>query len=384
MIHHIPLIIAMLISIISPVISYYIRIPLVLVEFIIGVLFGAIFEKEIINTSSIAFLSYVGFLILMFLAGFEVDFDFVEDLKIREILFIFLYVVFLIPLSFLSATSFGLAPHYMIVLPLISVGLGLPILKESDVASTELGQKLLILGSVGEITSIFYLSSVDAFLKFGFTQALTKTIITYVILIFFIISAKALKNRIKEYRSLVKNISFENTHIFIRVALFVTFVSASLFELIGMEPILGSMLSGMALAYVIRKKDVINKSFYDMAFGFFVPLFFLYTGFSFNIATLNKNIILSGITIGVVLILVRFGASFVLLLSGFRLIELPIASVFVSFPFTLLVASIKILSDIKYITPNQGTAILTGTLFSSLIYPIVFKFVSRFYKYEGS
>ncbi len=379
MINHIPLIIGMLVAIISPIISYYVKIPLVLIEFIIGILFGVLFEKDVINANSVAFLSYIGFLILMFLAGFEVDFDFIEDLKIREILFIFLYAVMLIPFAFLSTSSFGLGFHYMIVTPLISVGLGLPILKESKIAQTELGQKLLILGSIGEITSIFYISFVNAFLKFGFSRAAIKTGITYIILVLAIFFAKTIKTKIKKYRSVVKNISLENTHIFIRLALFTTFISASLFELIGMEPILGSMLSGMALGYVIRKKGVINKSFYDMAFGFFVPLFFVYTGFSLNIASVSKNIIISGVMIGVILLIARFGISFILLFAGFKITELPIASVFISFPFTLLIASIKILSDTKYITPEQGVVILIGALFTSLFYPIVFKFISRLY-----
>ncbi|MFP3159488.1 MAG: cation:proton antiporter [Hydrogenobaculum sp.] len=196
--------------------------------------------------------------------------------------------------------------------------------------------------------------------------------------------AKALKNKLKEYRVVVRNISLENTHIFIRLALFTTFISASLFEIIGMEPILGSMLSGMVLGYVIRKKEVINKSFYDMAFGFFVPLFFVYTGFSLNIAYISKNILMSGVEIGIVLFVARFGISFILLLAGFRLVELPFVSLFISFPFTLLIASIKILSDIKYITPAQGVAILIGTVFSSLIYPIMFKVFARFYVNENT
>jgi Kef-type K+ transport system membrane component KefB len=379
MIHHLPIIIGMLVAIVSPIVSYYVKIPLVLVEFIIGILFGTILEKDILNKSEAAFISYIGFLILMFLAGFEVDFDFMEEFKPRELIFVFLYVFMLIPFSFLSALSLGLEHSYVVIAPLISVGLGLPILKESNIIKTDLGQKLLILGSVGEVSSIFYISFMNALLKFGVAQAIVKTIITYVVLILAIMFAKALKNKLKEYRVVVRNISLENTHIFIRLALFTTFISASLFEIIGMEPILGSMLSGMVLGYVIRKKEVINKSFYDMAFGFFVPLFFVYTGFSLNIAYISKNILMSGVEIGIVLFVARFGISFILLLAGFRLVELPFVSLFISFPFTLLIASIKILSDIKYITPAQGVAILIGTVFSSLIYPIMFKVFARFY-----
>ena len=39
MIHHLPIIIGMLVAIVSPIVSYYVKIPLVLVEFIIGILF---------------------------------------------------------------------------------------------------------------------------------------------------------------------------------------------------------------------------------------------------------------------------------------------------------------------------------------------------------
>jgi Kef-type K+ transport system membrane component KefB len=88
MIHHLPIIIGMLVAIVSPIVSYYVKIPLVLVEFIIGILFGTILEKDILNKSELAFISYIGFLILMFLAGFEVDFDFMEEFKPRELIFI--------------------------------------------------------------------------------------------------------------------------------------------------------------------------------------------------------------------------------------------------------------------------------------------------------
>ncbi len=81
--------------------------------------------------------------------------------------------------------------------------------------------------------------------------------------------------------------------------------------------------------------------------------------------------------------IVRFGISFVLILAGFRITELPFVSLFLSFPFTLLIASIKILSDAKYINDEQKVGILVGALFSSLFYPIVFKFLSKFYTKES-
>ena len=127
MIHYLLIIIGMLVAIVSPIVSYYVKIPLVLVEFIIGILFGTILEKDIPNKSEVAFVSYIGFLILVFLAGFEVDFDFMEEFKPRELIFIFLYVFMLIPFSFLSALSLGLEHSYVVIAPLISVGLGLPI-----------------------------------------------------------------------------------------------------------------------------------------------------------------------------------------------------------------------------------------------------------------
>ncbi len=383
MIHHVLLIVSMLVAILSPIISSYIKIPLVIIEFLMGIIFGLIFSNQIPKSPDITFLSTIGFIVLMFMAGFEIDFDFIEESSLRELIFAATYVISLIPFSLLVGSALGLGIHYSIVIPLISVGLGLPILKESGVSETFIGQKLLIMGSIGEIISIIYISFLDTYLKVGILGAFTKILWTYSIFTILILILKAIKPKIREYRRLIKNISLENTHIFIRIALFASFIFASVFQLIGMEPILGAMLSGAMLGYIIRKKDVINKSFYDMAFGFFIPLFFVYTGISLKLVYADEKVLLSGFMIGIALLITRFGVSFILLLAGFRISNLPFASLFLSFPFTLLIASIKILSDAKYINDEQSVGILVGALFSSLFYPIVFKFLSRFYLNEN-
>ena len=105
----------------SPFLSKFIVFPTTVIEIILGAIasyFGLLNENEFFEI-----IAKVGFLYLMFLAGLEINLK--EIFKIPKEVFKvgFLYVILLYALSFLSYFVFKLSAIFILIFPLVSIGL---------------------------------------------------------------------------------------------------------------------------------------------------------------------------------------------------------------------------------------------------------------------
>ena len=148
----------------SPYFSKLFRIPIAPVEIMLGAVagyFGFIPQNDIFHI-----ISEVGFFYLMFLAGTEVDLKifFTMDRKILKtgLLYIVLLYIFAVFVTF----GFNLNKLFILIIPLMSVGMIFTLLKEYGKEQDWLNLGMLI-ASVGEVISIMLLTFVGAYLKFG-------------------------------------------------------------------------------------------------------------------------------------------------------------------------------------------------------------------------
>lgn len=166
-------------------------------------------------------------------------------------------------------------------------------------------------------------------------------------------------------------------------ALLIVFLIASLSELLGMGFIIGAMIAGIIVRQTIFK-DVhipnweehdIARSIHILAFGFLIPLFFVWVGLNTEIASLGKNLFFV-ITLIVIALLGTVGGTALAvrlnkgswregMMIGWGLtpkgdVELGIATL-------ALTAGI--------ITPAIFTALVVMALFTTLISPMIFKYL---------
>jgi Kef-type K+ transport system membrane component KefB len=164
---------------IAPFVSNILKLPIAVVEIIMGSLvgtFGLLHESHLFEL-----LAEVGFLYLMFLAGMEVNLK--EFVKIDKKIFLLggVFLSFLFLLTLLFVKIFNLSNIFIVILPMISVGLIVSVQKE--VGKSEWIEKAITIGVLGELVSIMILTIISGMFKLGIGSELYFSIFKLIILI---------------------------------------------------------------------------------------------------------------------------------------------------------------------------------------------------------
>ncbi len=268
-----------------------IRIPWIFSALLIGLGLAAYnpFE-ELTNSEPFIFLAQLGMYFLLFIIGFEINFNEIRRKKkfiIKTTLAIvlaeailgtfFVHYVFEISwfISVLVALSFATVGEAVL----------LPILDEFKITKTRLGQTILgigVLDDVIEVIMVIVLTVVLGMTVGHAESTISVTIIVLIALFGLAYLLSFLKNR-------AGKIHFRG------IASFFLFVIFFIFAFIGIGLIaeaaaLGALLAGMALKNFIPDKrwNIIDSEMRTMAYGFFAPMFFLWVGVDTDVAYIIK------------------------------------------------------------------------------------------------
>jgi len=288
-----------------------IGLPTVVGQIIAGLMFGIPAIKELLFGEGSAlividFLATLGVLLLLFLAGLEIEIDKIKETSKDAILvslssalvpfvlgFIFI-TVFFPEYGFLSALIFGGA------MMVTSEGTKVKVLMDLNSINTRLGAVMLAAGAIDDIFEVLFLSVVVVFAKGG--SLFDLAIIPVEIIIFLLIAYISFKVMSKVLKSLDKK-SGEKTELFSIVMIFIL-VLAALSESLNVGYLIGAIIGGFLLQ--ISLKGISKKNQREMvsvvkliALGFIVPFFFVNVGLSFDLNMLSSNLPLIAVTIGI-------------------------------------------------------------------------------------
>ena len=268
------------------------RTPIVAIELLLGILIGPSFGNLLTSDETISFLKELGLVFLFFQAGFEIKHYKIGATELR-----LGAAAWLISFICALACSFALwlcglinAPFLVaIILPTTAFGILIPVLKQSGDLENALGRFVLGSAAVGELAPLILASIALAHEKHHFHQALLS-------LMFLGIAAGSLYLLVK-YRS--------ETHIAqmatwlgaggvlpFRVAMFILLGFVSLADSFGMETVVGAYAAGMAIAMLAgaAQDETLEDRLASIGSGFFVPLFFVVSGVTFNLPLLLSNL----------------------------------------------------------------------------------------------
>lgn len=364
----------------SPYFSKILRIPIAPVEIIMGAIagyFGLIGHNDIFHI-----VSEVGFFYLMFLAGTEVDLKifFTIDKKILKSGLIYIALLYL--LSSIITFSLDLTPLFILIIPLMSVGMIFTLFKEYGKNEKWLNLGMLV-GSMGEVVSIVLLTFVGAYLKFGAGSELLFSILY--LGGFLLLSAfgfKMLNVLFWWYPQLKVMLMphYDNAEKDIRLCMALFFGIIALMVYLNLEIAFGAFVAGTFIAtFFDHKKDLPHK-LASFGFGFLVPTFFVYIGSTFKLdALFMDGIIKNAILIVVVMIGFRMISSLVFLnLLGFKKTMLYALSH--SMPLTLLIAVATIAHKSGDISEEFYFSCILASLTQAIIVMISIKILINFEK----
>ncbi|HEX12974.1 MAG TPA: cation:proton antiporter [Desulfurella acetivorans] len=362
---------------IMPFISKKINIPFAVGEILYGILIKNTFPINWHDSAIVNFLSLFGFIVLMYMAGLELDIRTLKNVTKKDAFAFVLYFFVVIGFAFFIAKQMNKPAIYALAFSVTSIGLLYPVLKEHNMINKPFGLKILILGSIGEIMSLFAIIIFNLYFKFGFSlESLIKLTQLAVFVILSILFLRLLRLFLWWFPHLSEIFlkTGNTTETGIRTNFLNLIVFVFLSDILGIEPILGAFISGLILSLSLQENENIKTSFGIIGNGFLVPIFFIHVGLSFDLsAMMSLNMIKEACLVAIVIVLVRYMSSFVLLLSDFKLKEVFIAPIGISFPLTLLVAVSQFGKSFGILDAKGASMLVLSAMLTSFIYSNVFK-----------
>ncbi len=360
-----------------PIVARMMHIPSAVLEIVYGLL---IFNILIFQQPEWFFLlKELGLIYLMFIAGMELN---LSTITKRYRLFWYILIPVLSLLSMPLVFHFMGYPFYLgIAISMISAGIVIPVLKESGLIKTDLGNDIMGIALAGELISILFLTAIDIYHKYGLTLMAglqgVKLLVLMLLAAFFIrlLYIVAWWNPEKVTMVMESEDPIEEG---MRGVILVLFAGAVLTYSSGIEPFLGSFIAGVIFAHVFKSKGRFEDKINAVGFGFFVPFFFIGVGASLNISLFSS---FQSIALSLFLTLMLFLSNiFPLIFSFFmkikRLEALSICFI-LSAPLSLLVVAGTIGEKTLLISGEMKDSLILTALFSSVLFPFFFRLAGK-------
>jgi len=321
----------------SPLISKFIKIPTVPVEIILGAL--AVYFSFMSEHAIFDLVAEVGFLYLMFLAGLEVDLKRLVNISSSVLKRSLLYLLVIYSLATAGTYYLELSKIFIVILPLISIGLIASLKKEYG--NKDWIKLSITVGLIGEIISIIVLTTASAALEFGYVWEFYKTMILFgLFMVFMLIVYKLFHNLIWWYPEIKTYLmpKVDNQEQDIRLSMAIFFLMIAFMIYLKLEVAFGAFLAGTFIITFFEHNKQLPKKLEHFGFGWLVPIFFISVGASFDIRELfSEGLVLTALLIAAAMVIIRvIGASlFVRDLGHQKALLLGLSH---SMPLTLLIA----------------------------------------------
>jgi Kef-type K+ transport system membrane component KefB len=280
-----------LLAFLSPLIVRLIRLPVpdIVVQILLGIVVGPQVLGWARTDGPVRVLSLIGLSFLLFLAGLELDFAQLRGRTLRT-------AAYALALSFALALALGaiLGAAGLVRSPLLiavifsatSVGIVIPILRDSGQVDTPLGRVVVAGGSLAEVIPVLLLSLLfseqgsDLGAQITLLGAFAALVTTAALLIFGL-------ERLRWTGRTLLALQDTTAQIRVRGAVALLMSFAALAAGFGLEAILGSFLAGATISLLDRDRTMTHQQFRTklqaVGFGALIPFFFVFTGMSLDV-----------------------------------------------------------------------------------------------------
>ncbi|MBW9095599.1 cation:proton antiporter [Microbacterium jejuense] len=377
-VHPLTLLIIPLLAVLAPLLARglgrWVRIPVVVFELVLGILIGPAVLGWAVPHAFVDTLSEFGLAMLFFVAGTEIQFSsFRGRLGKRASL------GWLISLVVGVAAGFLLAPGeaaVVIGVALCSTALGtlLPILRDAGELRSPFGQAVAAVGAVGEFGPLI---AISVFL--GGRQPGLSTII---LALFAVVAGLAiwLAYRLPQgaMHEFVSSTLHTSGQFAIRVVFLILCALVVLSIVLDLDMLLGAFTAGIIWRLIMRDaseadREAVESKIEGVAFGFLVPIFFIYTGITFDLKSLLEQPLLFLLVpvVLVALLVVRGLPSMLAAPEGSSRRDRLSMALLGATGLPIIVAVTGIGVDEGILTTTQQTVLVAGGMLSVLLFPLI-------------
>ncbi|WP_425392457.1 cation:proton antiporter [Ekhidna sp.] len=390
-----PLFIVFVIAWLVPLILSWVEVSrshAVILKIILGVVIGPFVLDLMVETQYMDFLAQTGFLILIFLAGLEIDVnkiiasfprrfgasDILSNTLMLAIIIYFGSLLISIPVAWLISTFIDLdIAFYAILLPTVAVSITVPILKSDGILSRRFGQVMLMEGAIATVMSIILISIYSGVLKNGFqVELLLFSVIFVVFVVTYIVGKRILKSR--SFQKLLYTLEHAASQIRVRGAVVLLLLFVIVSHLIDTELVMGAFFAGTLLSMFINKeRSALLFKLDGMSYGFFIPIFFIMVGVNLDLSALSNY--QESIPLILILVVSFYFIQIIpsLVMTRFFGIKKAIAAgVLNTARMGLTIAAAQIGLSLGVITTADNAGIVASAILVSLTCPFIYRMLS--------
>jgi Kef-type K+ transport system membrane component KefB len=356
-----------------PLLAGRLRVPAVVVEILFGILVGPSLLNLIQGSELIDLLADLGLFLLMFLAGFEIDFGKLEKQRLSVLGTGAAVFVITLATSHLVSQLLGYGMFMTLVLSTTSVGLVVPTLRSTRHSSTRLGQTVLISAIIADFLTLMGVAFLALIHRHGVSWGLLKFPALFLAIVLVLrILRLAVWWSPHRFARLFSSDDPEELGIRGSLALMLAFVGLSL--ALDIEPILGAFLAGMVFALVFRSRGALEHRLSGFSYGFLIPIFFINIGIRFELASLldSKSLMRVLLIVGAAF-LVKMIPALLVVLQGMRLREALAAGVLLSARLSLIIAVATVGVELGMLTTDDRALAILIAAVTTTVAPAAFR-----------
>jgi Kef-type K+ transport system membrane component KefB len=378
--HFTNLLIVVAIALLAPLVLGFfprIRLPAIVLEIVLGIVVGPSGLGWVKPDLPVSILALIGLAFLLFLSGLEIDVERLRGriLKVTGVAFALSFGIAIIVGLGLKAGGFVKSPLFVaIVLVATSLGVIVPVLKDSGNISSSFGQLVIAAASIADFGAIILLS---VFFSGNGSTDTAGTLILLglfgLVVVLVGLAIAGVEHSMGLSRVLLR---LQDTTAQIRVrAAFVLLIGfAALAQNVGLETILGAFAAGALLSLVDRDTAMTHPQFRlkleAVGFGVFIPVFFVTSGLRFDLnALFSSASTVARVPLFLVALLLVRGLPAI---AYTRLLGRPralIAGVLQATSLPFIVAATQIGVQIGVVTKASAAGLVAAGLLSVIIFP---------------
>ena len=354
-----------------------VRLPSVVLEIVAGIVVGPSVLGIVDIDQAIEVVALIGLGFVLFLAGLEIAFDKLRGQVLRVAALGFATSFGIAVLVGLGLSSAGLVETPLLVAIILcstSLGVIVPLLKDSGEISTSFGQLIVAAASIADFGAIILLT-----LFFsgeggvGSTLLLLGALLVLAAAVFVTVRGAERSTRIRN--DLVR-LQDTTAQIRIRAAIVLFVGFAAVAQELGLEVILGTFVAGSIISLLDRDEVMTHPDFRRkleaMGFGFFIPVFFVPSGVRFDLDALVANA--SNVAMVPVFLLALLVVRGVPALLYGRLLDRRrtlVAGILQATSLPFIVAATAIGLELGLLDAAESAALIGAGLLSVLIFPVL-------------
>jgi Kef-type K+ transport system membrane component KefB len=348
-------------------------VPVVVVELVLGVVIG----PQLLDLAHVddftEFFAALGLGMLFFFAGYEIDIERIRGLPLR------LGVLGWIMSLALAYALGGILAAAGVVVSLVYVGSALattaigtliPVLSDTGELKTRFGTYLLAAGAVGEFGPILLLTLVLS-TQSTLHNALILAAFVVLAVVVAVFAVRSAEHTVPLFEKTLES----SSQLAVRWIVVLVFALALIASELGLDLLLGGFAAGLITRQLLRTREMpaFDSKLTAIAFGFFIPFFFVVSGMRLNVDALFSSV--SGVAkmaIFFVLFLVVRGTPAILLYRR----ALPerddrmALAVFTATQLPLVVAITTVAVDGGHMRSATAAALVGAGALSTLVGPL--------------